>query len=262
MIKIMTGWSNKGGSTMAFIALTNALNAAGYDTILYGPHTWHLDKCNSGLLDNNTFDNISSNDIVICHFLTLQSRPNAKRVILSCHEKNLFPVGKVTKYWDEVVFLNKRHRLYHKDYFGLFTIIPNLKEPLKQTDKTGLDLIAGIIGSFDENKQTHVSIKRALKDGCEKIYLFGEPTQPYYDNFIKPLLSDKVIEKGFMSDKQAIYDMIGRVYHSSISEVATLVKDECDSTGTKFFGNEATDTKIPSLTNEEIINAWVKLLGV
>ena len=262
MIKIMTGWSDKGGSTMAFIALTNALNAAGYNTILYGPHTWHLDKCKSGLLDNNTFNTVNKDDIVICHFLRLPARPNAKRVILSCHEKNLFPVGKVTKYWDEVVFLNQRHRLYHKDYFGKFSIIPNLKENLKPSDKTGLELIAGIIGSFDENKQTHVSIKRALNDGCEKIYLFGDPSYPYYNNFVKPLLSDKVIEKGFMPNKQEMYNIIGRVYHSSISEVATLVKDECESTGTKFFGNDATDTKIPSLTNEEIIQNWIKLLGV
>ena len=262
MIKIFTGWSNKGGSTISFIALTNALNAAGYETKLYGPHEWHLDKCNSGLLDNNVISSVTKDDILIYHFLQLPTRPNAKRVILSCHEKNLFLVGKVNKYWDEVVFLNQRHRLYHKEYFGKFSIIPNLKESLKISDKTGLDMIAGVIGTFDENKQTHISIIRALKDGCEKIFLFGEPSNPYYEKFVKPLISNRVIEKGFMSDKQSMYDMIGRVYHSSISEVATLVKDECESTGTKFFGNDATDTIIPSLSNDEIIKAWVKVLGL
>lgn len=52
MVKILSGWSNKGGSTFAFINLTNELNKNGIDTTFYGPHNWHLDKCKSGLLDN------------------------------------------------------------------------------------------------------------------------------------------------------------------------------------------------------------------
>jgi hypothetical protein len=59
-----------------------------------------------------------------------------------------------------------------------------------------------------------------------------------------------------------MYDMIGRVYHSSISEVATLVKDECATTNTKFFGNEATYAPVSTLTNEEIMNKWIKLLNL
>ena len=112
----------------------------------------------------------------------------------------------MNQFWDEAVFINQKHRLYHKDYFGRFSIIPNLKEVLKPSDKTGLEKIAGVIGTFDENKQTHVSIKRALADGCEKVYLFGEASYPYYENFIRPLLSDKVIQMGFTEDKQAMYD--------------------------------------------------------
>jgi hypothetical protein len=262
MIKIISGWSDKGGSTIAFIALTKELNKRGYDTTFYGPHTWHLDKCKSGMFDQSVVSNLKRDDIVICHFLNLQNRPNVKKMILSCHEKNLFRVGQMNQFWDEAVFINQKHRLYHKDYFGRFTIIPNLKEILKPSDKTGLDKIAGIIGTFDENKQTHVSIKRALSDGCEKVYLFGEASYPYYENFIRPLLSDKVIQMGFTEDKQAMYDMIGRVYHSSISEVATLVKDECATTNTKFFGNEATDAPVSTLTNEEIMNKWIKLLNL
>jgi len=51
MVKIVSGWSNRGGSTFAFINLTNALNKAGYDTTFYGPHEWHLDKCKSGRMN-------------------------------------------------------------------------------------------------------------------------------------------------------------------------------------------------------------------
>ena len=51
MVKIISGWSDRGGSTFAFINLTNKLNESGIDTTFYGPHPWHLDKCKSGLLD-------------------------------------------------------------------------------------------------------------------------------------------------------------------------------------------------------------------
>jgi hypothetical protein len=258
-IKIMTGWSDRGGSTNAFISLTNALNKLGYDATLYGPHTWHLDKCKSALLDNNNL-NVGPNDRLIVHFLQLPNRPNAGKVILSCHEKNLYEVGKIKQFWDEAVFLNQRHKDYHSEYNGEFKIIPNLKTPFILRDKTGLEKIAGVIGSFDENKQTHVSIQRALADGCEKVYLFSEPYGPYYENYVKPLLSDKVILKGFVEDKQVMYDMLGCVYHSSKSEVACLVKDECESTGVVFHGNEATDNPPVLLTNDEIINKWLKIL--
>ena len=259
MVKIVSGWSNKGGSTFAFVHLTNELNKHGIDTTFYGPHFWHLDKCKSGILDNSL--TIDENDILICHFIQLPARPNAKKVILGLHEKNLFEVSKIKQYWDEVIFLNEKHREYHKDYTGNFRIIPNLKENLIKKDKTGLEKIAGVIGSFDENKQTHVSIMRALNDGCEKVYLFGEPIGEYYKNFVEGLLSDKVILKGFTEDKQSMYDMIGSVYHSSISEVACLVKDECETTGVVFHGTDVTNNPPVLLDNEKIINKWIEVFN-
>ncbi len=262
MIKIFSGWSNKGGSTFAFINLTNTLNKLGYDATFYGPHQWHLDKCKSGILDNSV--SIDKDDSIICHFLQLPSRPNAKRVILSCHEKNLFEVGKIKQYWDEVVFLNEKQRNYHSAYIGQYSIIPNLKEILIKKDKDdNVKKIAGVIGSIDENKQTHVSIQRAFSEGYEKVILFGNITdQNYYNNFVKPLINNDVIEYGFESDKQKIYDSVGAVFLSSKSEVASLVKDECESTGTKFYGNAATTHDVIELTNDEVINKWVKLLNL
>jgi len=259
MIKIISGWSNKGGSTFSFINLTNTLNKCGYETKFYGPHTWHLDKCNGGIITPNF--KINDDDLVITHFINIPRQ--GKKFILSCHEKDLFEVGKMNPIWDEVVFLNNKHRKYHSGYTGSFTIIPNLKEPFIKRDKVNLNNIAGIIGSYDINKQTHISIQRALNDGCEKIYLFGNISdQNYYDNMIKPLLNDKVIEYGFVSDKQKMYDMVGRVYLSSKSEVASLVKDECYSTGTIFYGNLATDNDGEDISNDEIIKRWVKLLDL
>ena len=260
MIKIISGWSNEGGSTFALINLTNTLNQYGYETIFYGPHKWHLDKCNSGLLDNTV--TVDENDILISHYIHLPNRPNAKKVILSCHEKNLFQVGKIKPYWDEVVFLNEKQRDYHSDYNGEFKIIPNLKEVLKKKDNiTDSKKIAGVIGSIDENKQTHISIERAFSEGYEKVYLFGNVTDAnYYEKYVTPLMNENVINYGFESDKQKIYDMVDSVFLSSKSEVASLVKDECESTGTKFYGNVATDHDVKELTNDEIIKEWVKIL--
>jgi len=63
-----------------------------------------------------------------------------------------------------------------------------------------------------------------------------------------------------LTDKQLMYDKIGRVYHSSVGEVACLVKDECYLTNTKFFGNEETENIVSELSNIDIINLWKKTL--
>lgn len=260
MIKIISGYTDKGGSTTAFINLTNALNKLDIDTTFYGPHNWHLDKCKSGLSSQLV---VNPDDRIITHFLQLQERPNAKKVVLSCHEKWWFPVGKIKQYWDKVVFLHQGHREYHSDYKGSYTIIPNLKESLISKEKNELDLIAGIIGTIEDRKQTHVSIQRAMKDKCKKIYLFGHiGDQQYFDANVKPLLNPKIELVGHTTDKQGMYDKIGRVYHSSKGEVACLVKDECYLTNTKFFGNEETENEVSTLTNNEIIKLWKNLLEI
>ncbi len=260
MVKIVSGWSDKGGSTTAFINLTNFLNENGIECIFYGPHNWHLDKCKSGLINDLIYN---QDDIVIAHFLDLKVRPNVKKVILSCHEKWWFPVGKITQYWDTVVFLHQQHREYHKEYKNDYVIIPNLKEDLKLSDKTNVKNVAGIIGSIEDRKQTHVSIQRALKDKCKKIYLFGHISdENYFNNYVKPLCLPHVIQYGHTTNKQEMYDMIDRVYHSSKGEVACLVKDECYLTGTEFYGNEETENEVSKLNNNEILNLWKNLLNL
>lgn len=261
MVKIVSGYTEKGGSTTAFINLTNFLNENGIDCTFYGPHEWHLNKCKSDKINNVNYE---EKDIVIFHFLDLKERPNIKKAILSCHEKWWFPVGKIKQYWDVVVFLHDQHRDYHGDYNREFVIIPNLKENLKPLDKTNLSKVAGIVGTIEDRKQTHVSIQRALKDKCEKIYLFGHVgDQNYYNNYVKPLLiPNRVIEYGHTTNKQEMYDMVGRVYHSSKGEVACLVKDECYLTNTEFFGNEETQNEVSKLTNQEILNLWKNLFEI
>jgi hypothetical protein len=261
MVKIISGYSEKGGSTTAFIDLTNEFNKQGIDTTFYGPHQWHLDKCKSGILNNKL--TISESDSLIFHFLQLPARPPGKKVVLSCHEKWWFSVGKINQYWDTAVFLHQEHREYHKEYKGDNVIIPNLKPPLVSKDKSKLTNIAGVIGTIEDRKQTHISIERAIADGCEKVLLYGNiGDSTYYKQYVEKYIGDRVIMKGYSLNKQEMYDSIGRVYHSSKGEVACLVKDECYLTDTAFFGNLETDNLVSSLTNDEVIELWRKLLQV
>lgn len=260
-VKIISGYSLPGGSTTALINLTNYFNQNGINCIFYGPHNWHLDKCKSDLLENLKWD---KSDTIITHFLNLPQRPPVKRVILSSHEKWWFKVGDINKYWDTCVFLHNEHRHYHSDYNGDFVIIPNLKENLLPTNKSNVIGIAGIIGAIEERKQTHISIKRALTDGCDKILLFGKINDSnYYEKYVKPYVDNvKVINMGFLTDKQEIYNSIEKVYHSSIGEVACLIKDECYLTNTQFFGNEETSHEVSKLTNQEILELWKQTLMI
>lgn len=261
MIKILTGYSDKGGSTVALSNLTNSLNDAGYETIMYGPHDYHLGLCESNKLTQDVINNLTDEDRVITHFLQLPSRPKGKVVVLSCHEKWWFDVGGIRQHWDKVIFLHQAHKEYHSKYKGDYSIIPNIKEPFIKKDKEEIDKVAGIIGAIEDRKQTHISIQRALKDRCKKIYLFGKVNDNnYYNSFVKPLLNPIIIEYGYTDSKQEMYDMIGRVYHSSKGEVACLVKDECWSTGTKFFGGVETENVVFEGTNEEIIEKWKETL--
>jgi hypothetical protein len=261
-VKILTGFSERGGSTTALINLTNLFNENGIDCTFYGPHSWHLDKCKSDLISNLKLD---PSDKVITHAVRPETRLPVDTVILASHEKWWFPVGKIPQHWDKVIFLHKNHREYHEDYYGEYDIIPNLKEPLtSNTKKENVDLIAGVIGTIEDRKQTHKSIERALEDGCEKVILFGKiGDENYYNDLVKDLLNDPRVEmSGYQTDKQSMYDSIGRVYHSSKGEVACLVKDECYLTNTKFYGNEETDHEVSPLTNNEILEKWKQVLKI
>ena len=256
-IKIISGYSEKGGSTVAQINLTNFLNNNGYDCTFYGPSDYHIDKCKSAFSNELIFD---SDDILLCHVMNFQERPPVKKVIYCSHEKWWYDFSKVFWYWDESVFLHQQHKDFHENYTGNYTIIPNLKENLTSKNKEELDLVAGIIGSIEDRKQTHISIERALNDGCEKVFLFGQiGDKNYFENYVEPKIdNNKIILVGHTTDKQSMYDSIGRVYHSSKGEVACLVKDECYLTGTKFFGNKETENEVSTLTNEEILKLWKK----
>ena len=96
------------------------------------------------------------------------------------------------------------------------------------------------------------------KQARELLVRLGHKTQPIeYVMKIAQALRE-VHDRG----RQEMYDMVGCVYHSSKSEVACLVKDECYLTNTIFNGNENTNHEVTKLTNDQIINEWLKLFKI
>lgn len=256
MIKILTGWSNPGGSSTAHINLTNAFNEFGLEAKLFGPHFYHLDKCSSGMLSELK---VEKDDVIIGHFLNLP-KFNCKKMIYSCHESDLDPLSKKDlSMYSKVHYVSRWQQKFHnipKSYF----ILPNVLEDLEMHDKPKKK-IGGIVGSVDYNKQTHLSIQSALEDGCEKVYLFGNVTdQGYFQNHVQQLLSDKVVLFGYASDKQSMYDMVTDVYQSSIKETWGYVAGECQKTGTKYHSTGMCNFDF--MEKIDIVNAWRKVLGV
>lgn len=252
MIKIISGYTNAGGSTIALITLTNELNRIGVETTMYGNQEWFLDRCKSNFISNCRID---AEDILICHHINIDP-PKCKKILYVNHEREWSLLNKINKYWDKVVFNHKEIQEYF-NYKEDYVLIPNLKQPLVYKHKPEVENIAGIIGTVEERKQTHISIKKALEDKCNKVLIFGGLHKQYFETFVKPLLSDKVIYMGYENDTQKIFDQVGKVYQSSLSEVATLVKDECKQTGTTFIGNKNTNHVVSELSNDEILKLWL-----
>ena len=262
MVKIVSGISHEGGSTIILINLTNLFNSKGIDTTFYGPHDYHLDKCKAKPYSKFK---IEKNDIIMAHHLRMEKRPPVKRIVLASHEKWWFEVADIPVFWDTVVFNHEEQRQYHNRYQGPYTLIPNPKDTnhtLYPIDKPDKELVAGVIGSIDPRKQTHLSIQRALDDGCEMVLVYGKVFDvAYYKKYCwKYYWHEKVKFMDHASNKQDMYNSIGRVYHMSMGEVSCLVKDECHYTNTKFFGTDQTNHIVSELTNDELFLLWKDVL--
>lgn len=261
MIKIISGWSNPGGSTTAFINLCNLFNKNGYDCTFYGPHDWHLDKCSGDMLHHC---HLKEDDTIIYHFLDVfRERPPVKKFVLSLHEKDLYNLNvKEHNMFDTIHFLNEEQIEWHggKDKFKNYFISPNTHDNLVPSPKLDLK-VGGVIGTIDHNKQTHKSIERALNDGCERVHVYGSITdQSYYNNYVsKYETHKKVCLHGFAGNKQNVYDSVTDVYQSSLSENASFVRDECILTNVNFHGNENIVEQV-ILTNKDVLKIWVKEL--
>ena len=253
-IKIISGWSNPGGSTLHHINLTNLLNANGYDCTFYGPHDWHLGKCKSDKIQNAT---VGVHDIVITHFIQMP-KVNRKKHILSCHEKHIFPLENINlSNIDVVQFVSEHQKEWHNTDHPSVIIPP----PVERIEWTKPDKgVAGIIGSVDANKGVHKSIERALEAGYTDIRLYGKviPQVDYYINEIQKYVDSGTVSiAGHYDNKQEMYNEIDEVFNSSLSETYGLVEAECKLAGIPFNG----PSRYPIvLSDEEILERWKELL--
>jgi hypothetical protein len=263
LIRILSGWSNPGGSTVAFINLTNMLNEAGIETIFYGPHQWHLDKCKSSTTDKLKISDIE--DTLIAHFVPLkEEKLPLKKVIFSCHETNLFPLKDYTMNpIDKIHFVSEQQ----KDWHGVdhpSVVIPNIVKVNKRkgSHKRGA---VGIIGSIDSHKQTALAIQAALESEPKstKVLIFGSVTnQEYYEEYVKPLLmkNKRVKIVGKYDDKDIMYNMVDSVYHASKYETYGLVRHECEQHGIIFHDVFSSSKHSVYWPEDRILEAWKKLL--
>lgn len=253
-VKVISSWSRAGGSTLHHISLTNLLNENGIDCTFFGPHDWHLSQCKGELLDKAT---ITEEDTIISHFIQIPPPMRWKKHILSCHETNLFPLKRVERrQYDVIQFVSNSQKAWHGVNHPS-VIIPPLVEKVKWKDPR--NNTAGVIGSIDAHKQTHLSIERALKDGYTKVLLFGEVTDlPYFNKHVaKHVQNGVVVSMGHEDEREAMYGQLSTVYHTSLRETYGLVEAECRLAGVPFNG-PSNNQEI--LDKEEILERWVRLL--
>lgn len=262
MIKIISGWSNPGGSTTAFVNLTNLFNENNIDCCFYGPHNFHLDKCKSGNIQDV---NLDYQDVLIIHFKKLPDRIPVRKLVFQCHEQHIFPMNEINyQIYDTIIYVSEHQKQWHRINHPSQIVIPNVVEDLKPTRLTKNEFkIGGVIGSIDRNKNTHVSIQKALEDGCETVYLFGNVTDiEYFREKVEPILEQnkRVKRPIYMQDKQIMYNSISDVYHYSLNESWGYVKAECEKTGTKFHSNGCCKEDVEFWNNTNILNKWKEVL--
>lgn len=256
MIKIVSGYSGTGGSTEAFINLTNSLQGVGVETCFYGPQTHHLGRCNGKLIGELRF---GTGDVYIYH-LNYSLPPQRSKVIYSCHEKpDYFSLKPLLYQLDYIHFVSEQQRDSYDIKLKTF-VLPNIIPPIIVGNRPKYK-VGGVVGTIFSSKNTHISIEEALKDGCEKVLLYGEIVDvDYYGKYIKPFINKgKVQYCGYEIDKSKIYSSVTDVYHYSQNETWGYIEGECYITGTPFHKPEHL-TNFHFMKNEDIVKKWCEIL--
>ena len=263
-VNIVTGYSNPGGSTIALIRLANLLNERGYDATLYGPHPWHLDKCKGANISDFKTD---SDTFLISHFVQISHDMLYKKHILACHETSVFDLNRGVEKeisldnYDNIVFVSNSQKQWQGNPNGSI-VIPNIVSDVGPTKMKMDPPVAGIIGSIDSHKQTHVSINRAKEAGFEHIDIFGDTTNPhYFRQMIQPMLSRNVRYVGFCENKQAMYEGLTAVFHSSQRETYNFVQFECEKAGIEYYPLDCTKNDAELWSDDKIFESWSSILN-
>tara|TARA_R110002094_G_scaffold107519_3_gene105804 strand:+ start:1794 stop:2564 length:771 start_codon:yes stop_codon:yes gene_type:complete len=256
MIKVFTGFSGPGGSTVAFNNLVNLFNKNGKRACLYGPQMWKGINCTfkQGVTEPK------STDTVIYHFMLPPSKP-CKKLILSCHETDLFPVARIPSLkYDEVHFVSEYQRKWHS---VKGTVIPNVINKYEQPKVFPTRKVAGIIGSIDENKQVHVSINRALRDDVSRVEIWGSISDfNYFNKEVLPMLGPRVSYHGVSHNMQEVYDRLSVVYASSKQECLPTIHGECLQLGIPYMGLSQSKRAVTDyeFDDDAIMAKWNEIL--
>ena len=203
-------------------------------------------------------------DIIIGHFMHLPERPPLpKKVVLSCHEKAIFPLRTLQHQiggFDQIRFISEDQKQWQHTE-GI--VIPNTIRGVKDSGDHP-EGIAGVIGTICPLKQTHVSVERALKDGCKKVLIYGNSLDTdYFNDAIQPMLSDEVVYMGMELDRQKLYDSLSCVYQSNSDELPEAfgrVRAECIRAGITYHGNKNATTEFELWDEDKIFDAWKDFL--
>ena len=211
-------------------------------------------------------------------------RPNREKALrelgLDHNKRHVLHVGLYTPRKNQAEFFEYARQLPNVQFHSLGNQADNFKwywEPLIENkpdnviwwnERTDVDAFYQAMdlflftsrGSANDKETMPLVIREAISYQIPTLIYNLEVYQNYFDKYVKPLLiPNKVIHFGHTTNKQEMYDMVGKIYHSSKGEVACLVKDECYLTHTEFFGNEETENEVSKLTNDEVLNLWKEL---
>lgn len=260
MIKFVTGFSGFGGSTIMILQHCDLLLNSGISVEFYGPEDWHLDKFQGSRLISEF--RASRDDVVIFHYFQPEIRPKCKKVFLYTQETNLFELkGRNLSCFDQILFVSEQQRKYHEFDFG--TIVPNrisgLVDPLRNNPPR--QNIAAVIGHVHPIKNTHISIENALKDNVSKIIIYGMLSIPYFEEKIKPFLSEKVVYGGLvpLELKMEMYNSFDVLYHFAEHESACITWAEAHVLGKKIVKSEKL-YEYPILSDFEILEIWKSII--
>jgi hypothetical protein len=120
-----------------------------------------------------------------------------------------------------------------------------------------------VVGTIQPRKRQHISVTKALEDGRSKARLFGNFVNPYFDEFVRPLLDDPRVElMGYYPPqlRMKMYNEFDVLYNFSEDESACLVTGECEILGKPVVkGENLTDYK--PATSEEVLRVWMRVFG-
>jgi hypothetical protein len=259
-VKFITGNGNFGGSVIALIEHCRLLNANGYDAELYSFEDWCLSKYDRARKMSEL--KVEEDDILVYHLLEQSKKPRCKKCYLYMHEKSLWNLKvRVTTGFDNIIFVSESQKNWHaRD--GV--VIPN---PMLHLVDTSLHRppdqnVAGIVGTIQPRKLQHLSIQQALLDGRSKVLLFGDYDENYWEGYIKPLLSDKVVYRGLYEPERRMdmYSEFDVLYIHSSDESASLTLGECRMLGKEVVKDDMV-AEYDVVSDEEVLARWESLFS-